>query len=67
MKVGEDIVFVGATAPHRADCQTAVAFIMDYLKTDAPFWKAEKLRNKDSVEWVEQKQSDIDQKKKYVL
>ena len=64
MVVGETIVFVGATSPHRADCQNAVAFVMDYLKTDAPFWKMETYKD-GSSKWVEQRQSDIDSKDKW--
>ncbi|MGB1360556.1 MAG: molybdenum cofactor biosynthesis protein MoaE [Alphaproteobacteria bacterium] len=61
MLVGEDIVFVGATSPHRQDCQSAVSFVMDYLKTDAPFWKMETFKD-GSTKWVDQKQEDLDKK-----
>jgi len=59
--IGDAIVFVGSNSPHRDDCQNAVAFIMDYLKTDAPFWKMEKYNNGET-KWIEQKQIDIDKK-----
>lgn len=39
--VGDNIVFVGVTSPHRGDAFAAAEFIMDYLKVDAPFWKKE--------------------------
>ncbi|MEQ1616760.1 MAG: molybdenum cofactor biosynthesis protein MoaE [Terricaulis sp.] len=38
---GEAIVFVAALASHRAEAFAAVERLMDYLKTDAPFWKRE--------------------------
>ncbi|MCP5433413.1 MAG: molybdenum cofactor biosynthesis protein MoaE [Alphaproteobacteria bacterium] len=38
---GERIVFAAAAAPHRADAFAACAFLVDYLKTRAPFWKKE--------------------------
>jgi molybdopterin synthase catalytic subunit len=41
MTPGERIVFVAATAPHRAAALDACAYCIDRLKTDAPFWKRE--------------------------
>jgi molybdopterin synthase catalytic subunit len=41
MRPGERIVFVGTAAPHRAGALEACAFLIDRLKTDAPFWKRE--------------------------
>ncbi|VTM17448.1 Molybdenum cofactor biosynthesis protein MoaE [Klebsiella pneumoniae] len=38
---GEEIVFVGVTSAHRGSAFAAGEFIMDYLKTRAPFWKRE--------------------------
>ena len=54
--VGEEIVFVGVSARHRAVAFAAAEFIMDYLKTRAPFWKKEVTA--DGEYWVEQKQTD---------
>lgn len=52
----EQIVFVGVCSGHRSDAFAACAFLMDALKTSAPFWKKELT---DSGEhWVEQKASD---------
>jgi molybdopterin synthase catalytic subunit len=52
----EQIVFVGVCSAHRSDAFAACAFLMDALKTSAPFWKKELT---DSGEyWVEQKASD---------
>ena len=56
---GEQIVFVGVASGHRSEAFQAGEFIMDFLKTRAPFWKKE-LR-KGSERWVEAKASD-DQK-----
>ncbi len=52
----DQIVFVAASAAHRGDAFEACAFIMDYLKTQAPFWKKE---TTDAGErWVEARTSD---------
>ncbi|WP_197486011.1 molybdenum cofactor biosynthesis protein MoaE, partial [Oleiphilus sp. HI0061] len=59
----EQIVFVGVSSAHRADAFAACEFIMDYLKSDAPFWKKE--ITKDGAEWVEAKESDLDRKKRW--
>jgi molybdopterin synthase catalytic subunit len=55
--VGESIVLVGTAASHRAEALEACAFLIDRLKTDAPFWKKEH-RADGSSEWVEAKASD---------
>lgn len=41
LKPGDNIVVVIALAPHRRDAIAASEFLMDYLKTNAPFWKKE--------------------------
>jgi molybdopterin synthase catalytic subunit len=53
---GDNIVFVGVAASHRAAAFAAAEFIMDYLKTRAPFWKKEITTAGEY--WVEQKQGD---------
>jgi len=53
---GEQIVLVAVASAHRADAFAACEFIMDYLKTRAPFWKKE--HRGDSSTWVEAKGSD---------
>ncbi|MFT6897453.1 MAG: molybdopterin synthase catalytic subunit [Paraglaciecola sp.] len=53
---GEQIVFVGVTSSHRQNAFAAGEFIMDYLKTRAPFWKKEITNQGDS--WVSAKQQD---------
>lgn len=58
MAVGEPIVFVAAASAHRAAALDACSFLIDRLKTDAPFWKKE--YRGDSGVWVEAKSSDND-------
>jgi molybdopterin synthase catalytic subunit len=65
LKVDEQIVFVGVSSSHRADAFAACEFIMDYLKTDAPFWKKELCA--DGSVWVEAKASDQNRKQKWTL
>lgn len=55
---GENIVFVAASSPHRAAAFEAAAYIMDFLKTRAPFWKKEHRRDGSVGEWVDAKESD---------
>ncbi|SFN99191.1 molybdopterin synthase catalytic subunit MoaE [Xenorhabdus japonica] len=55
---GDEIVFVGVTSSHRNMAFMAAEFIMDYLKTKAPFWKKESLA--EGERWVETRQSDQD-------
>ena len=56
MAVGEAIVFVAAASAHRAEALAACAFLIDRLKTDAPFWKKE--YRGERAQWVEAKASD---------
>ncbi|BBE35178.1 molybdenum cofactor biosynthesis protein MoaE [Sphingosinicella microcystinivorans] len=53
---GDPIVLVAITAAHRGDAFAACAFIMDYLKTGAPFWKKEETGGESR--WVEAKNED---------
>ena len=53
----DQIVLVGVSARHRAAAFDGARFIMDYLKTEAPFWKKEVTADGDA-EWVEAKESD---------
>lgn len=53
----DQIVLVGVSARHRAAAFDGARFIMDYLKTEAPFWKKEVTAHGDA-EWVEAKESD---------
>ncbi len=54
---GEPIVLVLAAALHRRAALEGVGFLIDWLKTDAPFWKKEHLPGGDSV-WVEARHED---------
>lgn len=53
---GEPIVLVATLARHREAAFAAAAFLMDYLKTQAPFWKEEE--GPDGAHWVEAHQRD---------
>jgi molybdopterin synthase catalytic subunit len=53
---GEDIVLVVTASSHRAAAFAAAEFLMDYLKTRAPFWK--QVEKADAKIWVEPKQAD---------
>ena len=55
---GEGIVLVVAASPHRAEAFAAASFLMDYLKTEAPFWKKRHLVDKGAGDWVEAKAQD---------
>ncbi len=55
---GENIVLVVAASSHRDAAFQAASFLMDYLKTRAPFWKKEHLREGGAGDWVEAKSSD---------
>lgn len=56
MVPGDRIVFIATAAGHRAEALEACAYLIDRLKTDAPFWKRE--TRGDSAEWVEAKDGD---------
>jgi molybdopterin synthase catalytic subunit len=58
VRPGEDIVLVIATASHRRDAFLGADFMMDYLKTRAPFWKREHLADGTLGTWVEAKTDD---------
>ena len=53
---GERIVFVAVASSHRHDAFAACEFIMDYLKTQAPFWKNEETPT--GGRWVDARESD---------
>jgi molybdopterin synthase catalytic subunit len=53
---GEPIMMVAAAALHRADAFAAAEFLMDYLKSRAPFWKKE--IGRDGTSWVAAKDED---------
>lgn len=53
---GDRIVFVGVAGAHRGEAFAACEFIMDYLKTRAPFWKKED--TEEGGRWVDARDSD---------
>ncbi|MCW2305760.1 molybdenum cofactor biosynthesis protein MoaE [Rhodobium gokarnense] len=55
---GDPIVLVIAAASHRRAAFEAAEFMMDYLKTRAPFWKKEHLKDGTTGGWVEAKDAD---------
>ena len=56
LQPGEPIVFVGTASSHRQAAFDACNFIMDYLKTRAPFWKRED--TPEGARWVDGRDSD---------
>jgi molybdopterin synthase catalytic subunit len=56
MEIGEDIVLVICCSEHRDNAFDACRFLMDFLKTKAPFWKLEE--GADAAKWVDARESD---------
>jgi molybdopterin synthase catalytic subunit len=54
----DEIVLVAVTAAHRGEAFDGCEFIIDFLKTRAPFWKKEK--TPDGERWVEERKTDAD-------
>lgn len=63
LKPTDQIVLVMVASAHRGDAFAACEFIMDYLKTEAPFWKKE--ASEQGEKWVEARKSDIFAQKKW--
>lgn len=57
LRPGERIVFVGTASAHRAAALDACHFLIDWLKTDAPFWKKESFAD-GSSRWVDARTED---------
>lgn len=64
LKPTEQIVFVGVSSMHRGEAFKACEFIIDFLKTEAPFWKKEQCPEGDR--WVEAKDSDEQSKNRWI-
>jgi molybdopterin synthase catalytic subunit len=64
MEPGEQIVLVVTTSGHRKAAFEACEFLIDWLKTKAPFWKSEE--TEDGAKWVEAKVSDDEAADKWV-
>ncbi|AOF54400.1 molybdenum cofactor biosynthesis protein MoaE [Rodentibacter caecimuris] len=56
LHTGDEIVLVGVASAHRGDAYRANEFIMDYLKSKAPFWKKEQTNRGER--WIEARDSD---------
>ena len=56
LQPNDQIVLVAVASSHRGDAFAACQFIMDYLKTEAPFWKKE--HHPDGARWVDARESD---------
>lgn len=63
MTPGEPIVFVATASKHRRAAFEAADFLMDYLKSEAPFWKQETRAN--ATHWIEPRAQDIADKKRW--
>ena len=63
LKVGAQIMMVATAARHRKDAFEAAEFLMDYLKSRAPFWKRETTREGDA--WVAARDEDEDALKRW--
>ncbi len=62
---GEQIVLVIATSRHRDAAFDGARYVMDFLKTDAPFWKKEHRTDGQAGDWVDAKESDETAKKRW--
>jgi molybdopterin synthase catalytic subunit len=58
IRPGENIVLVVAASAHRQAAFEAASFLMDYLKSRAPFWKKEHRTDGSAGEWLSAKESD---------
>lgn len=58
IEAGEQIVLVIATAPHRQAAFDGANFVMDFLKTSAPFWKKEHGKDGGTGDWVAARDAD---------
>lgn len=63
LTVGEQIMMVAVSAPHRRAAFEAADYIMDYLKSRAPFWKKE--HSESGASWVDAKSDDEDALKRW--
>jgi molybdopterin synthase catalytic subunit len=64
MAPGDNIVLVVTASAHRQAAFEAASFLMDYLKTQAPFWKLEE--RPDGQDWVAAKEADDDATARWV-
>ena len=64
LELGDRIVMVATAAAHRADALDACQFLIDWLKTEAPFWKLEETETGGS--WVDARVSDDDRAARWI-
>lgn len=67
LQPSDQIVLVAVTGAHRGEAFKACEFIMDYLKTEAPFWKKEVTRSGESTteRWIEAKGTDDEARQRW--
>ena len=63
LRPGDQIVWVGVASSHREAAFAACEFVMDYLKTEAPFWKKED--DGTSSHWVDARESDDERRRRW--
>ncbi|MBQ0726885.1 molybdopterin synthase catalytic subunit MoaE [Thalassolituus oleivorans] len=63
LDINDQIVFVGVSSAHREAAFDACRFIMDFLKTEAPFWKKE--TRTDGHHWIESQTKDQEAKTRW--
>lgn len=63
LQPGDQIVLVAVTGSHRGEAFAACEFVIDYLKTEAPFWKKE--RTAAGERWVEARESDDERRARW--
>lgn len=65
LKVGDRIVLCLTSAEHRSDALAGCEYIMDWLKTEAPFWKKE--QTPDGERWVDARESDDKARERWLV
>jgi len=65
IRPGERIVLVAAASSHRHAAFDGAGFIMDFLKSEAPFWKKEHAASGETGAWVDARESDADAMKRW--
>lgn len=65
LALGNQIVYVGVSSPHREEAFACAQFVMDYLKKEAPFWKKETRKKQQQDVWIETNQKDKEALKKW--
>ena len=65
LKVGDSIVLCLTSAEHRGDAFAGCEYIMDWLKTEAPFWKKE--QTPDGERWVDARESDDKARERWLV